>query len=211
VDKKSLDIGPYLCVDCVLNGVVENCADCATRRATWAAGQAGRSAGGGQVSAIVFLDIDGVLVTKPFRDRDHSRVIANKECVAALNELTRRTEASIVLSSSWRYCGLEEMRLVLRKWGVSAPLIDMTPDLSEQTEGGLWASSPRWAEILRWLTEKQFTGQMCILDDEPDMAGLRFWHVRTDYGTGFNGAAINEAANKMLRVWRGSDAPEGGK
>ena len=56
---------------------------------------------------LIFLDIDGVLVMwksmedyKPEPPMYHPRF--DKSCVAALNDLIKRTGAEIFISSSWR-------------------------------------------------------------------------------------------------------------
>jgi hypothetical protein len=83
---------------------------------------------------IVFLDFDGVLNQGYDKKRgapsgfDYSV----PSCVLALNALTRAVPAKIVVSSSWRIeHPIEELRGVLRKWGVEGEVIDVTPDLED--------------------------------------------------------------------------------
>lgn len=83
---------------------------------------------------VVFLDFDGVL------NRGYDKVrgapsgfdYSVSSCVLALNALTRAMDARIVVSSSWRLQhSLDELRAVLRLWGVEAPVLDVTPDLED--------------------------------------------------------------------------------
>lgn len=128
---------------------------------------------------VIFLDIDGVLTTH--RTRYHSPDV---ECVQRLNRLTEESDAKIVVSSTWRHRGLQEMRRILRDWGVVAPVIGITPDLSRDSNG-LLVSVERGKEIGAWLEEHQETGRFVILDDEDDMGDEIACLVKTDTETGF--------------------------
>ena len=92
---------------------------------------------------VVFLDIDGVLVTaRNLKQRNGRYKVADTKCIYALNHLTTITEAGIVISSSWRFCGENEMRAIFNLWGVYAPIIGMTPDLTRK-DGELYCSPTR--------------------------------------------------------------------
>jgi len=155
---------------------------------------------------VIFLDIDGVLVNRrALADRRAQklgyRYVADPPCVDALNAITETTQALIVLSSSWRFCGLEEMRLILKHWGVEAPLVDMTPDLTRVPieDGGLYQGVPRGREIQAWLdaAEHPITS-FVILDDDADMEHLAPFLIKTEFEPGLT-MEHAERAIAMLR------------
>jgi len=130
---------------------------------------------------IIFLDIDGVICN---RENWKSRVDfegetfceLDKEAVALLNQLVEKTDAKIVVSSSWRG-GSEEtftsLMFFLRSQGVVADILDMTPRLS-----GL--DSQRGDEIKMWLEKhSSMVDALVVLDDDNDMRGVETHHVWT--------------------------------
>ena len=84
---------------------------------------------------IIFLDIDGVLNCQVFYDKrvNDGSIIESPlrnictERVGWLNELCAETGAKVVLSSSWRYSGLEYCKQVLTDAGATFEIIDVTP------------------------------------------------------------------------------------
>ena len=61
------------------------------------------------MTALIFLDFDGVIVTPKQKP--------NKTAVANLNHLIEQTGAEIVVSSTWRLGGGGYVRRCLRSWG----------------------------------------------------------------------------------------------
>src|SRR5690349_18786719 len=96
--------------------------------------------------AIIFLDIDGVLIP--------SRNLAQRKpaltCVRNLNILAGATGAVVVVSSTWRNAGLGRTTFLLQSWGVAAPIVGLTPELASQ-KNGIWQAKPRGREIQEWL------------------------------------------------------------
>lgn len=148
---------------------------------------------------IVFLDIDGVLCTDrsvveqklPFPDGFHipfregwDRL--DKECIKYLNEITHKSGAKIVISSSWRLsCYTDEEFGYLKRYlileGVSADIIGKTP--SHYNIYNNWANSKdrirtRYEEIQEWLNKNK-VDSFVILDDIRDMGHLKSHHVYT--------------------------------
>ena len=130
---------------------------------------------------IVFLDIDGVLVTPgsakrpmqplhlpPYRYHQFAR-----HAVDALNKLTSRAGAAIVISSSWRTVYRQSIIQIMREQGVNGTVIDSTPVIP----------GPRGLEIQAWMdTYPYYEGQpFVILDDEDDMEHLRPRLVQTTW------------------------------
>lgn len=144
---------------------------------------------------VVFLDIDGVLVNRrSLKERSGLRAVADNKCVYALNHVTTSTGAVIVLASSWRFCGLEEMRLILAHWGVRAELIGCTPDLTipPPTRGALYLGVPRSREIQAWMDENGRPDSFVILDDDPD-ADVDGRQIRTQFEVGLTEANAHRA------------------
>jgi hypothetical protein len=115
----------------------------------------------------VFLDFDGCIVTQStlrnFPGYGHP------DCVAALNYITDATAAKIVVSSTWRYDGLDTCREHLERWRVTGEVIDMTP-LPEHIEAcDIYLGNSRGEEIALWLSkhEPDVTSYV-ILDDDYD-------------------------------------------
>lgn len=154
------------------------------------------------IRPVLFLDIDGVLVTaRTLKLRSGRRAVADPLCVSELNRVTYSVDANLVLSSSWRFCGLEEMRLVLRHWGVDAPLISMTPDLTEKSgPEGLYSGVPRGREIQAWLDEHFGVHQFAIVDDDADMEHLSARLVRTQFQHGLTKSDADQLI-KLLTSW----------
>lgn len=129
---------------------------------------------------VIFLDIDGVLVNrKSLKERSGLRSVANTDCVAALNTITDITGAKLVISSAWRFCGLEEMKVVLKFWGVTAEVIGLTEDLAV---GNIYADT-RGLEIAEWLRHNSCS-TFVILDDCPNVGPLNGNLVKTEFEIG---------------------------
>jgi len=136
------------------------------------------------MSKVVFLDIDGVLVTKrSLKGCTSWEKSAVPDCIEALNRLTAESGAEIVVSSAWRLDGLDSVREVLQVWKVSGNLRGITPDLS-RTEEAMTHVVPRGREIKAWLAQNPDVQSYVILDDERDMDGLdgKLIHIACDYG-----------------------------
>lgn len=134
------------------------------------------------MSAIVFLDVDGVIVTL------RSKIIADPEAVAALNWLTDSTGAVIVVSSTWRKAGFQRIAEILASWGITGQVVSVTPDLGWGIERG--------CEIRAWLCGHN--GPFVILDDEADMGSLDRFLVRTNYDVGLTMEDAIRAAGLLL-------------
>lgn len=130
---------------------------------------------------VIFLDIDGVLITgkHTLKSSHHGGVQFDPVAVSLLKGVLKSTGASIVLSSSWR-----ENRTLSRlksevfdHYDLSSHLIDMTPVIGGETRGH---------EINRYLADhREALGNFVILDDAPDIHGLDRHLVRTNTFRGF--------------------------
>lgn len=100
---------------------------------------------------IIFLDVDGVLNS----EQDlFSWTIESDKYLILLACIVRRTNAKIVISSSWRNCGLLDT-LKKRLNDFSMSIYDKTKDIGE-----------RGLEIKDWLDSHSDVESFVILDDE---------------------------------------------
>jgi hypothetical protein len=142
--------------------------------------------------SVVFLDFDGVLVTRHLCNRQQ----ADPNCVAVLNSILEATRSHIVLSSDWRLdYSLDSLLYVLRDWQIDSNLVlGVTPRLPDTNARGI--------EIQAWLDERDErygdVRSFVILDDHDDMAHLRPFLVRSTLDVGLT-KELGEEAVKVLR------------
>jgi hypothetical protein len=137
---------------------------------------------------IIFLDIDGVLNVSS-RERDEWGSVFHPHLVENLRLIVEKTDAKIVISSSWRKDGLAKMQEMWIARGLPGEVIDTTPSLYLKKDGSIqfWNnklkkhpteavkgySIPRGCEIEYWLKNEGFTKyeieSWVILDDDNDM------------------------------------------
>jgi hypothetical protein len=104
---------------------------------------------------VIFLDIDGVLNCKKTANPRKLPYVVDRRLLARFKQLLDRTEAKVVLSSTWRYdpAGL----FSAKRWGI--PFIDVTPDMPKR---------PRRDEIRAWLMKHPKVTRFAVIDDEDD-------------------------------------------
>lgn len=124
---------------------------------------------------IIFLDIDGVLnhsetsknklqnksiiVIDMNDEQGIAEIMIEPDCIAVLNELVDKSEAKLVLSSSWFHLfGLEKTERILKLGGLKHDLFNHTPRK---------LSSNRHHEISFYLAEHPKVTSYVILDDLP--------------------------------------------
>jgi hypothetical protein len=109
----------------------------------------------GLLMRVIFLDIDGVLNCKRTPNPRKLPYVIDPVLLERLLRLLDRSDAKVVLSSTWRYdpAGL----FSARRLGV--PFIDVLPDMPGQ---------PRRDEILAWLVAHPDTNRFAVIDDEDD-------------------------------------------
>jgi hypothetical protein len=122
-------------------------------------------------SKIIFLDIDGVLnVCYPEHD-EYGRIF-HPNFVDNLKRVIDETGAKIVISSTWRYAGLERMKEMWQKRNLPGEVIDVTPDCTYLYNEGLLQLTTRIErghEIEYWLDENPgLVENYVILDDNSD-------------------------------------------
>jgi hypothetical protein len=142
---------------------------------------------------LIFLDIDGVLnnqlwyketkhidKTKDTMEEHELRQF-DPRCIEILNNIIEKTNAKVVISSSWRIGkSVEQLENLFEKVGFKGDIIDKTPSLQFQTFSKGYEdynySVPRGNEIKAWLEmnkgtlgEKISRLRYAILDDDSDM------------------------------------------
>jgi hypothetical protein len=104
---------------------------------------------------VIFLDIDGVLNCKNTENPRKFPYVIDLALPDRLRGLVERTEAKIVLTSTWRLDPIG--RLAARHFAV--PFIDCSPDMPE---------AARHEEIKTWLAENPDVDRFVVIDDECD-------------------------------------------
>lgn len=132
---------------------------------------------------IIFLDIDGPLNTERFMIERYEKFqtqINQKDghnlfdpiCVDNLKKIINATEAKIVISSTWRYDGLEEMKKIWAGRNLPGEVIDITPYSHEIRASGIITNvDRRGVEIKHWLDKNKNIDieSYVIIDDDSDM------------------------------------------
>lgn len=136
---------------------------------------------------IIFLDYDGVVNT-PIWDESgkcgfnfpSDGKVNNYQAIMWLNELCKKTDAKIVVSSTWRYCCHKvSFQDCLYNAGLNKniEIIGCTP---------FFGNSTRTEEIKAWLNNNTEINEFVILDDDEIEGVLKDKHVKCDvnYGIG---------------------------
>src|SRR3954463_4512889 len=119
----------------------------------------------------IFLDFDGVINSRRYALTNPSaatswlegKLFFEPRAMSVLNEIQRRSNAYVVISSNWRKrYGLPELRRRLVGGGFRAPhrVVSATPD---------FGAVPRGHEIYAWMQKMGQGRPFVILDDRGDM------------------------------------------
>jgi hypothetical protein len=162
-----------------------------------------------ETKKIIFLDLDGVLNVYS-QGHDEYGSIFHQHLVDNLKRVIDETGAKIVISSTWRFGGLQRMKDMWEFRGLPGEVIDITPDCNDLfNEGSFeWLDQiERGHEVEYWLNEHPEVEQYVIFDDDNDfLIHQRGNFVRTanninhpdcvDIGYGLT----NECANRAIRI-----------
>lgn len=143
----------------------------------------------------VFLDIDGV-VSREIPDAPE----LEPDLLVLLRELLVRTDAVVVLTSSWRYDHTpEEMQAVLSAAGCPCAVVGATPTALEDVDVPWGSTRERGDEIVTWLEEHPgLVASYVVLDDMDDMRGVAHRLVRTDSRVGLTREHVERAVRMLL-------------
>jgi hypothetical protein len=163
---------------------------------------------------VVFLDLDFVLNNTSFLQAAHKEVFGDKpravraddhkklcqanidpKAVSLLNDLLEKSEAKVVIHSSWKEnWTMTEILVFLQNKGFKGEVIGMTQSLPENMKGCV--DRRRAFEIANWLVESEKTmtvKSMVILDDEEIGLGFDECQVRTDPINGLTQFDVDKA------------------
>ncbi len=170
---------------------------------------------GEAMNKCIFLDIDGVLNVEVFinafwaickqmelnrPDAAHLRKAVMRDdygnlfCPTAVNHLAwviEVTGANIVISSTWRSSGLDEMKAMWKFRKLPGEVIDVTPHIRRNDDLDFKERAERGHEIQHWLDNHPEVESYVIFDDNDDMLKSQEDHfIKTDekYGITHNDA-----------------------
>lgn len=156
---------------------------------------------------LLILDIDGVLYTsnhftyashlKKDKTRDKYGFLFDPKCVANLNEITDKTNAKIVISSTWRLKGLEFLKNCFKDRGITGEIIGLTPI---GTIDNIYIC--RGEEIEQWLIEHGIPDNLAIIDDNSLGYPYDSWKFfyKTNMRTGITDDIKNDIINKFTEL-----------
>ncbi len=154
---------------------------------------------------VIFLDIDGVLNCynkgENWSDRKDNVRMIHDDLVARLNDILDRTDAKIVLSSTWRKA--RDWKVTMGAAGIRDVFLGRTISLMD--ERFEWVKEDptrdhfdfkeRGKEIQAWVDEHPEITRFCILDDDSDMLPHQK-HFKT---SGFEGGLTHEIAEQVIK------------
>lgn len=132
---------------------------------------------------VIFLDIDGVLNVYE-QGRDQYGQIFHKHFEDNLKWIIEETGAKLVISSTWRFSGIENLRNMWKERNLAGEIIDITIDCYQLIGEGKFEhydEVERGHEIQEWLDEhqKEVTNYVIIDDDNDMLNSQRSNFVRT--------------------------------
>ena len=157
----------------------------------------------------LFLDLDGVLNTGKYSNYleennlqqfDEDGAIFDPNAVENLQYIIDKTHAEIILTSTWRYDGLDRMIQLWKNRNLPSVLTGITPDLFPK--GKRRPIGLRGLEIDNWLNYGRNSVSCvhytyAIVDDEDDFLEHQLEHVvLTDPMKGIT----KEVANKIISI-----------
>ena len=154
---------------------------------------------------IVFLDFDGVLNSSRYIAWDEALFTSSQidpQAVALVNELLVRTDAKVVVSSSWRLIHTDEaLSALLTERGFTGELVGTTPRLHRTGEG---IPRGRGDEIRAWLDEQRerVEGFVVLDDDDSGMRPVAEHLVLTNPTVGLLTSDLERACELILRAPR---------
>ena len=141
---------------------------------------------------IIFLDIDGVLVTnRMLMYHDNWGHKFDPVCVENLRKLVTQTQAKIVISSAWRYRGLKFLQDMWKARNLPGEVIDIT---RRDSSGGRGHEIHHWLMAHRGLDDRK---EFIIIDDDVSDIWMsqKKATVKTSMEKGFDKWALRDALN----------------
>jgi len=149
---------------------------------------------------IIFLDVDGVLNSleylkeqyynnkRPYSGFDYP---FDSKCLNNLVNLVNKTDAYLVITSSWRMHEIGKSILLneLKKYNLDIRVIGYT-DILHKSRG---------EEIKAYLDKLDKDIKYIILDDDSDFLGIEDHLIKTNYEFGLTEQDTNEAVKKLVK------------
>lgn len=148
---------------------------------------------------VIFLDIDGVLNVIS-QGHDKYGAIFHKHFEDNLRHIINETSANIVISSTWRASGLNEMQAMWKHRDLPGAVIGITP----------YRNEIRGCEIRQYINENNISKYVIIDDDNDMLKSQRKYFVRTsgnsdhpdcvDIGYGLTKICAEKAINILNKI-----------
>jgi len=148
---------------------------------------------------VIFLDFDGVIM--PGYDRTFTGGF-DPLTIVHLNNIIEKTDAHIVISSSYRHaCTMESLKQWLEEEGVKGVVLGRTPFAMDIVRRSGYRSA-RESEISSWLEnwKGEPVEKFVILDDIDEFHVLKDALVQTDKWAGLTGDDAIKAVDKLTQM-----------
>jgi hypothetical protein len=150
---------------------------------------------------VLFLDIDGVVLSGRELWATHNNRYLPPEKIALVREVCDRTGAIVVVSSTWRFS--DETADQLRHAGLRLHRDWRTPHKLDRI-GSIIMGQQRGNEIQRWLNRHPGVTEYAIVDDDSDMLDdQRARFVQTPFETGIE----RDHAERLVTILALSPSP----
>lgn len=138
---------------------------------------------------ILFLDFDGVInIGNDFKNNQYKEY-ANADCINNLNKLCKKFNLEIVITSSFRFNGLDYCKNYLYKSGLDKSIKIIAATQTEKI-------MPRHLEIFEYIKSNNSITNLLILDDT-NIKNLDSFFIQTNFDTGFNEDCFLLACNML--------------
>jgi len=156
---------------------------------------------------IIFLDIDGVLSPRWWdsdKQSDNYGCLFDAKAVANFAKIIEKTDAEIVVSSSWKLMGFQALQDMWKGRKLPGKIIDITPDymsdelLMKEDSTNVDYLFERGSEIQGWLLlHGDDVSRYVIIDDMDDILPEQQSHfVQTDPEVGIT----NDDVKKVVHL-----------
>lgn len=140
---------------------------------------------------IIFLDIDGVMITA-----NSSIDRFDPDCVENLKQIMDQTGALLVVSSTYRSLGFERLKEWFEINGITKGLIGLTPLIPYGTRG---------EEIKQFIGEASLDpsttiDHFVIIDDHDNMGALRPYLVQTNGRIGLDHSIRDKVIQFLMKM-----------
>jgi hypothetical protein len=156
---------------------------------------------------VIFLDIDGVLSPRWWdsnKQSDNYGCLFDAKAVANFAKIIEKTDAQIVVSSSWKLMGFQALQDMWKGRKLPGKIIDITPDymsdelLMKEDSTNVDYLFERGSEVQGWLLlHGDDVSRYVIIDDMDDILPEQQSHfVQTDPEVGIT----EEDANIAIKI-----------